>query len=140
MKSPMKLEISLYPFFCGQSLTSLYEYTDLAVGRSFSDSKDLFTISLSVKNIGNQESVEVARLSFLHQFASGYDANQLRRFEKVSLKPGESKNIQFVFNPEDVLPHASSGYREMEVVAGELKRKIFIHRHNTQLNLPITKP
>jgi beta-glucosidase len=127
MKSPMKLEISLYPFFCGQSLTSLYEYTNLVVDRNLSDSKDMFTISLSVKNIGSYASVEVARLSFHHQSVSGYDTRKLRRFEKVALKPGESKNIQFVFNPEDVLPQAPSRYGEMEVVAGELRRKIFIN-------------
>jgi beta-glucosidase len=123
MQSPMKLEISLYPFFSGNSFLTSYEYTDLAVGRSFLNSENEFTISLNIKNVGSHSGMEVARLSIQTvSNHSHFDAKRLRRFEKVLLKPGESKNIKFFFNPSDVL-NTMLGNRELEVTAGELKRK-----------------
>jgi beta-glucosidase len=121
----MKLEIALYPF-CGPTFTSLYEYADLSVGRCYSPSKSEYTISINIKNIGDHEGIEVAQLVCHDHQSQILNTKRLPGFSKVSLKPGESKNVKFVFNPEEHLNRTVPENRELEVVAGKLKRRFSI--------------
>jgi beta-glucosidase len=54
------------------------------------------SISVTIKNTGNKEGKEVAQLYTSQLVASiTPDVKRLRGFEKVDLKPGESKTITF---------------------------------------------
>jgi beta-glucosidase len=120
----MKFEISLYPF-CGSLFTSSYEYTDLARGRCYSPLKNELTISFSIKNIGDHEGIEVAQLVF-HEMNQNLKSKRIPGFSKVSLKPGESKNVKFVFSPGDYVNKSHTDNAQLEVIAGGLKRKFSI--------------
>lgn len=84
-----------WPFGYGISYTT-YEYSDLKVDKKeFSPSDDL-TISVTVKNTGNMEGMEPVILYSSDLVASSTpDALRVRGFDKVSLKPGESKTVTF---------------------------------------------
>ena len=63
--------------------------------KSFSPSETA-TINVTVKNTGNREGKEVVELFVSDLVASlTPDVKRLRGFEKIDLKPGESKTVTF---------------------------------------------
>lgn len=60
-------------------------------------------VKFTVKNTGKVEGDEVAQLYVRDDYSSVVTANeQLKRFQRVHLKAGESKEISFELNPEDL--------------------------------------
>ncbi len=91
-----------YPFGFGLSYTS-FEYSDLTVSKTAINPNENFTISVTVKNSGKVEGKEVVQLFVSDLFASVTpDMKRLRGFEKISLKPGESRKVEFVLTGRDV--------------------------------------
>jgi beta-glucosidase len=81
--------LPLYPFGHGLSYTT-FGYSNLKVAQS--DAK--LTVSFDLKNSGQREGAEVVQL-YTHQRASSVyqPIKSLHAFERVNLKPGESKTI-----------------------------------------------
>jgi beta-glucosidase len=78
------------------------------------------SVSITVTNTGQREGKETVHLFTSDLYASGItpDVKRLRRFEKVSLKPGESKTLSFTLSPQQDLSFTNSqGKRVVE--AGE---------------------
>ena len=89
----------LYSFGYGLSYTD-FEYKDLIV-----EAKDSmnYNISFTVKNVGDRSGDEVAQLYVRDEVASVVQPNkQLKRFERINIKPGEEKIISFALNKEDL--------------------------------------
>jgi len=88
----------LFPFGHGLSYTS-FEYSDLRLSKkAFKDSEEL-EVSLTVKNTGKFEGKEIVQLYVSDK--SGVEIRpekELKGFEKVSLKAGESKTVTFKLN------------------------------------------
>jgi len=83
-------------FGFGLSYTS-FEYSNLTINKKSFSPDETATITVTVKNTGNKEGKEVAQLFTSELVASiSPDVKRLRGFEKVDLKPGESKTITFV--------------------------------------------
>ncbi|MDP9229101.1 MAG: glycoside hydrolase family 3 C-terminal domain-containing protein, partial [Bacteroidota bacterium] len=86
---------SQYSFGYGLSYTT-FVYSDLSINKNNFDPEETATINVTVRNTGNREGKEVVQLFISDLFASFTpDVKRLRGFEKVSLKPGESKTITF---------------------------------------------
>ncbi len=84
-----------YPFGFGLSYTS-FAYSNLQTDKKSYEPNDIITFSVTVKNTGNREGKEVVQLFVKDLLASlSPDVKRLRGFEKVSLKPGESKTVTF---------------------------------------------
>lgn len=111
-----------YPFGFGLSYTSFaYE------GLSFSADKlakgQDITIKVNVKNTGDREGKEVVQLYVSDLYASiTPDVKRLRGFEKVSLNPGESKEVSFTLKPidiafvgKDLRKHVEAGVFEVQI-------------------------
>ena len=85
----------LFPFGHGLSYTS-FEYSDLKVSKNaFKDNEGL-EVSITIKNTGSVEGKEIAQLYVSDK--TGVEIRpekELKGFEKVSLKPGESKTVTF---------------------------------------------
>ncbi|HEY5393592.1 MAG TPA: glycoside hydrolase family 3 N-terminal domain-containing protein [Hanamia sp.] len=82
-------------FGFGLSYTS-FEYSNLTINKKSFSPDETATITVTVKNTGNKEGKEVAQLFTSELVASiSPDVKRLRGFEKVDLKPGESKTITF---------------------------------------------
>ena len=84
-----------YSFGFGLSYTN-FSYSNLSVNKKSFDPGETATISVTVTNTGNREGKEVAQL-FISDLIASFtpDVKRLRGFEKVDIKPGESKRIEF---------------------------------------------
>lgn len=93
---------SLYPFGFGLSYTT-FSYANLSLNSdNFSAESDI-QISLEVTNSGKVKGDEVVQLYFKDEVSSvtTYES-QLRGFERVSLMPGETKQVKFTLKPDDL--------------------------------------
>ena len=60
-------------------------------------------ISVSVKNTGDREGSEVVQLYVTDLYASiTPSVKRLRGFQKINLKPGEAKTVNFTLTPRDL--------------------------------------
>ncbi len=91
----------LYPFGYGLSYTT-FKYSNLKVTPLDPKTKQDITVTFDITNTGDRAGDEVAQLYFRDKVSSVITYEyQLRGFERVSLKPGESKSVTFKLKPED---------------------------------------
>jgi beta-glucosidase len=86
----------LFPFGHGLSYTT-FQYSDLKIARGAGGQT---TVNLKVRNSGGREGADVVQLYLAYPAAAGEPPQQLKGFEKVWLKPGESKAVSLALNPE----------------------------------------
>jgi len=92
----------LYPFGYGLSYTS-FEYSNLKIDQSQYKADGKVTVRFNLKNSGKVSGDEVVQLYFRDEVSSVVTYNQnLRGFERVTLKPGEIKQISFTLNAHDL--------------------------------------
>jgi len=76
---------------------SSFEYTNFSISKSVFKATENVTITVAVKNTGSVAGKEVVLLFSRQLYASiTPDVKRLRRFEKISLEPGEAKTLTFV--------------------------------------------
>ena len=91
-----------WPFGYGMSYTT-FEYSDLTVDKTAFTPADNLTVSVTVKNTGAVEGMEPVILYSSDLVASiTPDVLRVRGFEKVSLKPGESRKVTFTIPASDL--------------------------------------
>ncbi len=92
----------LYPFGYGLSYTH-YEYSDLRIEPSQIHPAGTARVSMEVKNIGDRPGTETVQL-YTHETTGSVatPVKQLRGFERVDLKPGETKHVTMTLTPEDL--------------------------------------
>ena len=90
----------LYPFGFGLSYTT-YEYSDLQLSKSEIAANENIEASVTIKNTGAREGVEIAQL-YIRDCISYVTrpVKELKGFQRVALQPGESKRITFTLTPE----------------------------------------
>jgi len=103
---------ALYYFGYGLSYTS-FSYKNLSITPKQQKMNGSLTVSLDVQNMGPREGTEIVQLYTrdLVSSVTTYEKN-LRGFQRVSLKPGETKTVRFVLMPADL----SLWNREMKFV------------------------
>lgn len=93
-----------YPFGYGLSYTT-FAYSNPRINKAelpLGSNEDIL-ISIDVTNTGNREGKEVVQLYSSDLYASLVpDVKRLRRFEKVTLKAGETKTVIFKLNVNDL--------------------------------------
>ena len=85
----------LFPFGHGLSYTS-FEYSDLKVSKKAFKDLDGVEVSVTIKNTGSVDGKEIVQLYVSDK--TGVEVRpekELKGFEKVSLKAGESKTVTF---------------------------------------------
>ncbi len=108
----------LFPFGYGLSYTS-FEYSKLKLSSVVL--KDSLFVSCTLKNTGERDGDEVVQL-YIHQ--QGQKAIlELKGFERLFLKKGESKEINFVLTRND-LQHYSTTMDGLATIHGKLEIKI----------------
>ena len=88
-----KNQTPLFPFGHGLSYTT-FKYSELKVAKD--------TVSVKITNSGKREGAEVVQLYVGAPAAAGEPPKQLKGFEKVWLKPGESKVVSMPLKPESL--------------------------------------
>jgi len=89
---------ALYPFGYGLSYTK-FDYSEMTVDVKGYD----ITVTAKITNTGSREGEEVVQLYFSDLITSmvSYES-QLRGFERVALKPGETKTVTFHLDRSDL--------------------------------------
>jgi len=121
-----------YPFGFGLSYTG-FSYSNLTINKNSFDAGETATISVTVANTGNREGKEVVQLFISDLVASlTPDVKRLRGFEKVDLKPGESKTVTFniplkqlAFVGTDLKKHLEAG--EFNIQVANQKQKFSVN-------------
>jgi beta-glucosidase len=91
-----------FEFGLGLSYTS-FAYSDLQVAPASASGNGTIHVDVTVKNSGAREGKEVVQLYLNERYASVTPPlKRLKRFAKVSLKPGESRRISFELTPDDL--------------------------------------
>lgn len=85
----------LYPFGYGLSYTT-FKYDNVKLSSANLKKEDVLTVTFDLENTGKYEGTEVAQLYVQDKFASvTRPVKELKRFARVTLKPGEKKNVSF---------------------------------------------
>jgi beta-glucosidase len=92
----------LYPFGYGLSYTT-FSYSDVGLSSNSLRGNQTLTASVTVTNTGNADGKEVVQL-YIRDVAGSVTrpVKELKGFQKVELKAGESKKVSFSITPEDL--------------------------------------
>jgi beta-glucosidase len=92
----------LYPFGYGLSYTQ-FEYGAIQINNKSIEGDGKLEVSISIKNIGDRDGSEVVQLYVRDLVASTTrPIKELKGFEKLALKVGESKEVQFELTKQDL--------------------------------------
>ncbi|RPH31946.1 MAG: beta-glucosidase [Bacteroidales bacterium] len=90
----------LFPFGYGMSYTS-FDYSNLQIDKNTIQSNDSTLVHLKVTNTGKLAGDEVVQLYIRDELSSvSRPVSELKGFQRVFLKPGETKELTFMINPE----------------------------------------
>lgn len=91
-----------YPFGYGLTYTK-FEYSNLRVSAPVLHSGERMTVSADIANRGAREGTEVVQFYIRDLVASVVQpVRKLRGFQRVSLKPGETRRVSFTLSTEDL--------------------------------------
>lgn len=112
----------LYPFGFGLSYTT-FNYSDIKLSSNTLYTGKTITASVTLSNTGQYEGKEVVQLYIRDLVGSiTRPVKELKGFQKVSLKPGESKEVSFTITENDLKFYNS----ELKFVAEPGDFKLFI--------------
>ncbi len=112
----------LYPFGFGLSYTS-FSYSDIRLSNTTMDSNGSISATVTVKNTGSYEGKEVVQLYIRDMVGSvTRPVKELKGFQKINLKPGESKDVTFTIDVNDLKFYNS----DLQFVAEPGDFRIFI--------------
>ncbi len=99
----------LYPFGWGLSYTQ-FSYSDATIAQKQIDAGQMLEVAVNVKNTGSREGQEVVQLYTRDPVASrSRPLRELKAFEKISLKPGETKRLTLRVPVESLGLHLDDG-------------------------------
>lgn len=97
-----------YPFGFGLSYTN-YQYSNFKLKSKVNIDTERFTVSLKVKNTGEMDGTEIVQLYMSPiDKASTQKPIQLKGFERVELKVGEEKILNFNVSPEQFVQYKNN--------------------------------
>ncbi|MGZ3766618.1 MAG: beta-glucosidase BglX [Mucilaginibacter sp.] len=92
----------LYPFGYGLSYTS-FNYSDVKLSKTKLKGNETLTATVTVSNTGKLAGEEVVQLYVSDPVASiSRSVKELKNFKKISLQPGEQKEVSFSISTEDL--------------------------------------
>jgi beta-glucosidase len=115
----------LYPFGFGLSYTS-FSYGALQLSSGTLKGNQTLTASVTVSNTGKYDGAEVVQL-YIRDLVGTYTrpVKELKGFQKIWLKAGESKTVSFSITPEDLKyyfpANASSNEMKYDWESGEFE-------------------
>lgn len=110
----------LYPFGYGLSYTQ-FSYGDLSVSTTNPKGNQTIQASVTVTNTGNYDGAEVVQLYIRDMVGSiTRPVKELKGFQKIFLKKGETKKVTFNISPEELKFYNSSLKYDWEAGAFEI--------------------
>jgi beta-glucosidase len=128
----------LYPFGYGLSYTR-FEYSDLKLDRSSVASDQAVRASVQVKNAGSRAGDEVVQL-YTHAAKPKQvrALKELRGFERITLKPGETRRVEFTLTPDRDLIYYDAGRKAYAVEPGAYEIQIGASSRDIRQKAPLT--
>lgn len=118
----------LYPFGYGLSYTT-FEYSNLSLSSDAMDMGGSIKVTVTVKNTGKYAGKEVVQLYIRDLVGSvTRPVKELKGFEKISLAPGESKQVSFNITIKDLEFYT----RDMSFKAEAGDFKVFVGTNSTE--------
>jgi beta-glucosidase len=112
----------LYPFGYGLSYTT-FSYSDIKLSAASFKPGETLNASITVKNTGKTEGKEVVQMYTRDLVGSSTrPVKELKGFQKISLKPGESRVVNFSIKEADLKFYTS----DLKYLAEPGAFKIFI--------------
>ncbi|MEZ2338725.1 beta-glucosidase BglX [Mucilaginibacter sp. RCC_168] len=92
----------LYPFGYGLSYTT-FGYSDVKLSKTILKGNESLTATVTVTNTGKYAGEEVVQLYISDPVASiSRSVKELKDFKKISLRPGEQKEVSFTVTPDEL--------------------------------------
>ncbi len=105
---------ALYPFGYGLSYTT-FEYTNLKLDKNEIPTNGEIQVSVDVKNTGDKDGEEVVQLYIRDLVGSiTRPIKELKGFEKIMIKTGETKTVNFTINSETLQFYTANKKWEVE--------------------------
>lgn len=124
----------LFPFGYGLSYTN-FEYSNIKISNTNPEFDEDFNISVEVTNTGNFDGEEVVQLYVRDLFGSvTRPIKELKGFEKIFLKMGETKTVVFKLNSDSLRFYNSN----MDFVAEPGKFEAFVGENSTADTLKVS--
>lgn len=118
-----------YPFGYGLSYTN-FEYGDIKLASKTMTAAQPLKISVTVKNAGDRDGEEVVQLYVRDMVGSVVrPVKELKGFQKISLKAGESKTVSFTLTQNDLKFYNN----EVRLIAEPGDFKVFIGGNSQQV-------
>ncbi|MCR5541960.1 MAG: glycoside hydrolase family 3 C-terminal domain-containing protein [Ruminococcus sp.] len=135
-----------FPFGYGLSYTQ-FEYSDLVISENEIKDDQTLTVSCNITNTGKIAGMEVVQLYVGDKESSVVrPVKELKGFEKVSLKPGETKKVFFSLDKRAFAYYETAindwfvEYGEFEIMIGSSSRDISLSGSvyvNSEAKLPV---
>ncbi|HTI96343.1 MAG TPA: glycoside hydrolase family 3 C-terminal domain-containing protein [Rudaea sp.] len=115
---------ALYPFGYGLSYTH-FAYSNLHIDRSTAGAKDRVHVTLQLKNTGERAGDEVVQLYLKPlQAAHARALKELRGFQRVNVRPGETRTVSFDITPDVDLAYYDDVHHAYAVDTGRYQVQI----------------
>lgn len=135
-----------FPFGYGLSYTQ-FKYSDLVMSANEISDEETLTVSCNITNAGSRAGMEIVQLYVSDKESSVVrPIKELKGFEKVSLKPGETKKVFFSLNKRAFAYYETAindwfvEYGEFEIMIGASSRDIRLSGSvyvNSEAKLPV---
>lgn len=122
----------LFPFGYGLSYTT-YEYSDLQLDKNEINENESVQLTCKVKNTGEYDGKEIVQL-YVRDVKSDVvrPVKELKGFEKIVLKKGEEKSVEFTLKPAD-FQYYSTTYNCWKTDSGQFEILIGSSSRDTRL-------
>ncbi len=122
---------ALYPFGYGLSYTQ-FKYSDFQISPEKGGIESSIKVSFKLKNTGSLKGDEIVQLYVNDEVSSVTQyVLQLRGFDRISLEPGEEKEVAFILEPDDLALHN----RHMDLVVEPGKFNIHVGSSSDDIRL-----
>ena len=103
-----------YPFGFGLSYTS-FSYENMLLDKTTMGMNETLTVTVTLKNTGKYDGEEIVQLYIRDWTASVVrPVKELKKFQKLLIKAGESKTLQFTLSKEDLSFFNAEGNKIVE--------------------------